>query len=820
MLRNFSIDSKHSRHLTVMLKATFLKDDSGVADELTKFKGLIEKHNHVTEAITLQHVLTTRDSTFEILKRQQSTSEDLKDVRNVVNTLAEDANDRKKERVTSKQVETITKLLSVTGESTQGVRLAMKKLKERLLEGSSKWLLEDPDYIRWRTMESASKALLVLSGAPKTGRSSLLASVDRDFRKYKHGVAIAYHSFAGRDVKGPRDNDVNDVTLALKSMALQLAGQNKIYANKIAELKDSDFRTPESEKELDEKQLWDRLHFSTDLQSKEDVSIVLMFDGVDVDELSERGVQRFLKLLVEKSKSCAKLDHPRLRILATGETTMLQHVQDEHDFIRFNIVDHNIEDIKLYIEQELCDDEIFQGQHAEMLELQETIRKILPEVAKGSFLVAQQKLARIREAVDSDAYIDEAIMILNQNPAEDQGKIAQTILSDLNATLNAHDIKQLNELLNWAIFGYQWFSIDDLQAVLFLSSGRSPLQPLEKKFKNKYARIFQYDKDRVEVVDSVEDLFRSADYVAPGKAAALDNTDAKITMDLSIRQADVRTVQQFCWDLTERVGIGRFDFVMANSHNESKGVIHCDRPNAKYRMAELLLKLLNDEPHEKTKALVKYALMYLHSNLQDVKEALDEGKLGTLARKTIAKRLVDLLSDFEGIGKFWNTLRSMQDHWAGDLEVKTIRAWLTDEKTLDELEPKERRWVRQHTMETEGIAGFYKPITLMVGKEWLLNRNWDARDAYEWINSFISMVSKSATLDTELQLKNHSRDHMIATAIAKTKQPSLYRPENYRSHQGIDQTFLLFHQIHPILALLHDIRVSRLPARRNQLMRA
>jgi hypothetical protein len=158
-------------------------------------------------------------------------------------------------------------------------------------------------------------------------------------------------------------------------------------------------------------------------------------------------------------------------------------------------------------------------------------------------------------------------------------------------------------------------------------------------------------------------------------------------------------------------------------------------------MSEQLLKLLNDEPNEKTKPLVEYALMYLPKHLQEVKTALDEGKLGVLARKTIAKRLVDLLSDVEGIEKFWNTIRYVYSYWVGDEEVKTIRDWLTDNQTVAELEPKERRWVRQHTAKSEGKGGFYKPITLMVARRWLQDRSWDANDTYQWIDSFIELVS-------------------------------------------------------------------------------
>ena len=732
-----SIDGGVLHQIKIGAKVTFLNDDSGVGGELAKFKALIDKQSHVTEATTLQHVLASEENTVEILKNQYLSSEKLKGVETGVNVLVADMNDRKMERITSDRVEAIAKKLSVTGESVQEAKVALQTMRDNLLEGSSHWLLGHPDYKEWITPDADSIPLLLLSGDPKTGKSFLVASVAENLRKINADVAIAYHAFTGRDAKSARDKNKDDVVSALKSMALQLASQNKTYAKEMAGLKDSDFKPPETRKESWERQLWDKLQFSKYFQSKEDVNIVLMFDGLD--ELSESDAGKLLKLLRDESRSSMKADRPGLRILATGRKETFEGHAANISYIQ--IADLNEPDIKLYIERELNRDEVLQGQHVEMLDLLESIRKTLPEVADGSFSIVQQKLARIREAVESDAYSDDVATILAENPAEDLAKIAQKVISDLNATLNAHDIKQLNELLNWAIFGYQYFGIDELRAALFLNSGRSPLQPFEKKLKNKYARVFDLSDDRVEVDKYIQDLFRGSESLTPGKVVVPDIDGAKITMTISINQADLRTVQQFFWDLTERVGIGRFDFFAASSNNESKGVIYCDETNAHYHMTEQLLKLLNDEPHEKTKPLVEYALMYLPQHLQEVKKALDEGKLGGSARKAIAKRLVDLLSDVEGIEKFWNTIRYVYSYWTGDEEVKTIRDWLTDSQTITELEPKERRWVRQHTAKSEGKGGFYKPITLMVARRWLQDRSWDAYDTYEWVDRFIDLVS-------------------------------------------------------------------------------
>ena len=260
-----SIDGGVLHQIKIGAKVTFLNDDSGVKSELAKFKALIDKQSRVTEATTLQHVLASEGNTVEILKNQYLSSEKLKGVETGVNVLVADMNDRKMERITSDRVEAIAKKLSVAKESVQEAKVALQAMKDNFLEGSSQWLLGHPDYKEWITPDADSIPLLLLSGDSKTGKSFLVASVDEDLRKINADVAIAYHAFTGRDVKSAKDKNKDDVLSALKLMALQLASQNKTYAKEMAGLKDSDFKPPETRKELWEKQIWDKLQFRSSL---------------------------------------------------------------------------------------------------------------------------------------------------------------------------------------------------------------------------------------------------------------------------------------------------------------------------------------------------------------------------------------------------------------------------------------------------------------------------------------------------------------------------------------------------------------------------
>lgn len=102
---------------------------------------------------------------------------------------------------------------------------------------------------------------------------------------------------------------------------------------------------------------------------------------------------------------------------------------------------------------------------------------------------------------------------------------------------------------------------------------------------------------------------------------------------------------------------------------------------------------MNDEPNDTTEPLVGYALEFLTRHIQLVKEALffDEGKIEGPMFRIIAKRLVDLFGDVEAIEKFWDTTEEIHESWWNPDNVKSIGDFIKDDRTIAQLEPRERR---------------------------------------------------------------------------------------------------------------------------------
>ncbi|KAF7920875.1 uncharacterized protein EAE98_008904 [Botrytis deweyae] len=642
------IDGGKLVKVETVLKVTFLKDDSGVKEELRNFKELIAKQNDLTGVTTLKTILDNSAGIAKMLKRQDSISEKQSRIADGVTYVKDDVKAQRNEKIISDPNE------------------ELKEIRKQFPEDGFKWLSRVNEYDEWLRLSSDSAPrppfrLLFVSGAIKTGKSCLVASIEEDLRNRKiANLAIAYHAFTGVDSKSTKTVSKDDVVYALKSMALQLATQSKAYAAALSQLKEKDLRISDTRECSAVQQWWDKLRFAKDPENQESLNIFLLLDGLD--QLSEDNADKFLELLRKSSSSLGKESRLQLRVLVTGMI----------DYNRLNlhirITDHTMDDIKSFIEQELNRLSSLQGQDIEMMRLRQSIREKLPKVAKGSFSVIIQKLTRITEAIKFDAYSNDIEAILDQDPSKDLDKMAQKIITDLNTSLSARDIRQLNEILDWAIFGYKYFSIDQIRAALWLSSGKLPVQPLERKLKERFGRVFPHLKrDTVRVCDSIESLFKESDssVVPMGKTSAYDIENAKISMTVSIHRADLYSVQRFFWDLTEKTVTGKFDFSPSNSDNENKIKINSTQIQAHCHITEQLLKLLNEKPNDKTEPLVNYALEYLPSHIRQIKKALllDKGKIEGHMIQVIAKRLVDLLSDVEAIEKYWNATENMHEFW-------------------------------------------------------------------------------------------------------------------------------------------------------------
>ncbi|TGO12725.1 hypothetical protein BTUL_0083g00280 [Botrytis tulipae] len=725
------IDGGKKSKVRAILKATFLKDDSGIKDELSNLKNLIKRQNHLTGVITLKNILDNSAVTDELLKGQISFArvqelftEQQRHIADKVTYVEGDLKAKKDEKIASDRVEKISKLLSMPEGSAKAntAREEVKDIRKQLPEDAFKWLSTAYEYNEW--LESLDDAcvspywrLLYVYGE-QTWPLHITLSL-------------------GCDTKTTETASNNGIVYALKSMALQLATQSKAYAAALSQLEEKDLRITDTRERSAEIQWWDKLRFAKDPGNREPSRIVLLFDGLD--KLPKSDAHNFLKFLREQTRVFASERSFQLFILVTGRY--------DNNYYGMGIIDHTKDDINSFIEQELDRLDFLQGQDVETKQLRKSIRERLPKIAEGSFSVVLQELIRIREAVKSDAYSDDIEAILDQDPSGDMGRL--------------------------------------------------PVQPLEKKLEEKFAKAFpRLKRDNVRVDFPIKQfLERSGSDVPTVTASAYNIETAKISMTVAIHQADLHSVQRFSWDLTERTGIEIFDFSPASSDNEKKITISSTWIQAHCRITEQLLKLLNEEPSNETIHLVVYALKFLPLHTGEVKKALllGNGKTDRPKLQAIAKRIVDLLSDAEAIEKFENIAKFMSNTWWSLDNVKIIRDFIKDERTIDQLGPRERRWVKTHT-KSEGKVDFYWPITLMIAKRWLWDssRTWSPYDSYLWVDKFIDIQEWN---DDEIKDTKIDSPSLNSTYVEELSQRILSRATWARKTLRLDENSLWYERI-------------------------
>lgn len=95
----------------------------------------------------------------------------------------------------------------------------------------------------------------------------------------------------------------------------------------------------------------------------------------------------------------------------------------------------------------------------------------------------------------------------------------------------------------------------------------------------------------------------------------------RITATITITRAEIKTVQNFLWKLTEKGMLDQLRFDDSAAMIQSKGTIRVNEFDAHLEITKQLFKLLLADPDEKTEKLGRYALPALPSHLDFLRQS-------------------------------------------------------------------------------------------------------------------------------------------------------------------------------------------------------
>ncbi|KAL9577614.1 MAG: hypothetical protein Q9212_006252 [Teloschistes hypoglaucus] len=755
-------------------KVALFEDDTGVKAKLEEFKTLINHQSQISDAVTLEHVLRSEQEqtgslkkVFDMLNQTsdatnwklQEINEELKDVHRDTKIVAKyvAASTDQKER--QDQIEQIYKKLSVETNDLNYLEKAFDQIRGDTQDATGSWLDDIEVYKKWADLNAeCDHPVLWLSGESGTGKTHLAFTILNSFMKRASSaennsirVSSAFYRY-DRNEKRPRDDTVK---YSLNCIAAQLAKKNTVYMKRLSSHLDSKENPTTRQKSVED--LFKELIAPPKKNDTSDITYVLLFDGMD--QLSDDEPRQLANAVCKSSPS-------RVRILMTGTADTLRFCSGStergldlapHIHV-LDVVEHNLPDIELFVKTELENCKALQGDQEEILWVVAKMREDLPRNARGNFKDAQQIVEQVRDAIESELTKEDILMIIGGKTLKD----VQKLIDELNGSLKAHEIDQLNELLIWVIYAYEWLDEKKMEAALFMRTNRKPFVPLRKKVEEKYHSILQIDSDddgnvKTKNYDFVEFFQKS---IRERKVDIEDaENDPKISMTIQIDRVNQSQVQRFFWDLSGKVLLDKFQFTASTSGPEQTAKITANMTEAHLTIVKRCFDLLLNEPIPETAILGRYALRYLPWHLEDLRLEDNKESLQPAEKEDIVDSLVGLLQSVDTIEKHLVEDFLQFEGWLdGRFEVEVVEGWLHDSEATSRLRRKERTWLKQ--VDSEGWPFALKEIARMIARQWLCFSRFPAPSPFQWIDTWLDRMDQKQVQDAASAPENGGSSEM------------------------------------------------------------
>jgi hypothetical protein len=457
-------------------KQALLKDDSGLKDEIDQFERLIRGQQNVQATLTLEVTLSAKADLAAILGKACDTGKKIDDIAIGILDLKEVESKRSQEKSRQENLAKIRTKFAIDDKTIKASKEVCEKIWQRCVTGSGSWLRDIDDYKKWSDKtDIEGSSLLLLTGEAHSGKSSVMSTIVHELKAVNESAGqsniramVAYYFFPlfSRKI----DEDIRPAATAVKHIAFQLAEQDSGIANSMATFCD-DKHNEAYFRDSSCKDLWRELKVGA---PKPGTIYFIIVDGLDgLFEAHSEAANHFLDILdALQTQTSTGTDGARVRVIASGRSDNFQK-KSLRLAQNIEIEKYNGPDITSYIYEELRKSSLLQGKEAEPARLRLKVHDRLFTEAKGNFLKVQTALEKIKDLIMSDGSEAEMDIILNES-SQDKRRISENVVSELEASLKPQSIEELNELLIWITFGFEYFDVVELEAarVSYLISPR------------------------------------------------------------------------------------------------------------------------------------------------------------------------------------------------------------------------------------------------------------------------------------------------------------------------------------------------------------
>lgn len=454
------------KRIKAATKQALLNDDSGLKDEIDQFEKLVQGQQNVQATLTLEVALSAKTDLAAILGKACETGKRIDDIAVGISDLKEAETNRSLEKMRQENLSKIRTKFAIDDKTIKASKDVCEKIWQRCITDSGSWLRDMEDYKRWSDKTSIDASpLLLMTGEAHSGKSSAMSTIIHELKAVHESqgqstvrALVAYYFFPLFSRKA--DEDKRPGTTAVKHIAFQLAEQDSGTARSMAAFCD-DKHNESYFRDSSCKDLWRELKIGT---PKAGTMHFIIIDGLDgLFEGNPEAASHFLDILETiQSQTSGGTDGTRVRAIASGRSDNFQR-ESLQQAPNIEIEKYNGQDITSYIYEELRKSNLLQGEESETLRLRTKVHDRLLQEAKGNFLKVQTALEKIKDLIMSDGSEADMDTILNESN-QDKRKISENVVSELQASLKPQSIEELNELLIWVVYGFEYFSGAELEA--------------------------------------------------------------------------------------------------------------------------------------------------------------------------------------------------------------------------------------------------------------------------------------------------------------------------------------------------------------------
>ncbi|KAK0761408.1 hypothetical protein N5P37_006358 [Trichoderma harzianum] len=699
-------------------KQALLNDDSGLKDEIEQFEKLVKGQQNVQATLTLEVALSAKADLATILGKACETGKRIDDIAIGILDLKEAETNRSLEKSRQENLTKIRTKLAIEEKSIKASKDVCEKIWQRCITDSGDWLRDMEDYQKWsdKSTNDASP-LLVLTGEAHSGKSSAMSTIVHQLKAAHESqgqstarALVAYYFFPFFAKKA--DDDKRPGTTAVKHIAYQLAEQDSGTAKSMAAFCD-DKHSESYFRDSSCKELWRELKIGT---PKPGTMHFIVIDGLDgLFEGHPEAASHFLDIFETiQSQTSTGSDGNRVRLIVSGKSDNFQR-ESLQSAPNIEIEKYNGSDITSYIYEELTKTNLLQGEESETTRLRTKVHDRLLEEAKGNFLKVQTALEKIKDLIMSDGSEAEMDTILDESN-QDKRTISENVILELQQSLKPQSIEELNELLIWIVYGFVYFDAADLEAA----------RKLEDKLKGMYSKLFFSHYGNVAILPSIEPL------ITKERDRPRISEDApKISLNLTISNGDITTVQNFLWSLFQKSMVEKFEF-------EPYLALRVPPPGKSRSTMKQSLRFLTSPPDERTKLLGTYIVRELHGHLERLNQAVGYDQILASDKKEIGDGLFALFVSGDVIEKHWESFSKID--WVGQSDrIEIFRNWLKDPDAIGHLGRLDKDWLRTVNSSQRPNRELLTPMMKTVAEHWLLDNKWHAGTCFHALRLFLRL---------------------------------------------------------------------------------